>query len=115
MEVNISFYGNEGNARGILIKQSGVTNVEGTVTVYKLIGSYWVYVNSAYKSTTRTLGVSVDFIAESGVQYKAMFEGTAYRGDVGESHTVINYKTCLWYLRKILLRKCFMNKKLFTS
>lgn len=94
IDLVISFYENEGNARGTLTKQSGVTSVEGTVTVYKLVGSDWVYVDSAYKSTTRTLGVSVDFIAESGVQYKAVFEATAYRGDVGESHTITNYKSC---------------------
>ena len=94
MELDISFYGNEGNATGSLTKLSGVTSVEGTVTVYKLVGSDWVYVDSAYKSTTRTLFVSVDFVAESGVQYKAVFEGTAYRGDVGESHTMTKYKTC---------------------
>lgn len=94
VDLVISFDGNEGNARGTLTKQPGVTSVEGTVTVYKLVGSDWVYVDSAYKSTTRTLGVSVDFVAESGVQYKAVFEGTAYRGDVGESHTVTKYKTC---------------------
>ncbi len=94
IDLVISFYGNEGNARGTLTKQSGVTSVEGTVTVYKLVGSDWVYVDSAYKSTTRTLGISVDFVAESGAQYKAVFEATAYRGDVGESHTITKYKTC---------------------
>ena len=94
MDLIISFDGNEGNARGTLIKQSGVTSVEGTVTVYKLVDGDWIYVDSAYKSTTRTLGVSVDFVAESGVQYKAVFEGTAYRGDVGESHTITKYATC---------------------
>ena len=94
MDLVISFYGNEGNATGSLTKQSGVTSVEGTVTVYKLVNGDWVYVDSAYKSTTRTLAVSVDFVAESGVQYKAVFEGTAYRGDVGESHTMTKYKTC---------------------
>lgn len=90
----ISFYGNEGNARGTLTKQSGVTSVEGTVTVYKLVGSEWIYVDSVYDSTTRTLGISVDFAAESGVQYKAVFEATAYRDDVEESHTVTKYATC---------------------
>lgn len=94
MELDISFSGNEGNATGSLVKQSGVTSSEGTVTVYKLVEGDWEYVDSAYKSTTRTLAVSVDFVAESGVEYKAVFEGTAYRGDVGESHTVTKYKTC---------------------
>ena len=94
MDLVISFYGSEGNATGSLTKQSGVTSAEGTVTVYKLVGSAWIYVDSAYKSTTRTLFVSVDFVAESGVQYKAVFEATAYRGDVGESHTMTKYATC---------------------
>lgn len=94
MDLVISFYGNEGNATGSMAKQSGVTKCEGTVTVYKLVGDDWIYVDSAYKSTTRTLAVSVDFVAESGVQYKAVFEGTAYRGTVAESHTMTKYDTC---------------------
>ena len=94
MDLVISFYGNEGNATGSMAKQSGVTKCEGTVTVYKLVGDDWIYVDSAYKSTTRTLALSVDFVAESGVQYKAGFEGTAYRGTAAESHTMTKYDTC---------------------
>ena len=60
-----------------MTKQSGATSVEGTVTVYKLVGSDWVYVDSAYESTKRTLFVSVDFVAESGAQYKAVLEGNS--------------------------------------
>ena len=90
----VSFYGKGSNARGSLTKQSGVTSVESTVTVYKLVGSDWIYADFVYKSTTRTLGVSVNFVAESSMHYKAVFEATAYRGDVGESHTVTKYKIC---------------------
>lgn len=85
---------NNGNATGTLIKQPGATRSEGTLTLYRQVGDNWIYVDSAYKSSTRGLAVSIDFYAESGVQYKAVFEGTAYRGDVGESHTITRYKTC---------------------
>ena len=94
IDLIVGISGNNGNATGTLIRQSGVTKTEGTLTLYKQVGDDWIYVDSAYKSSTRGLAVSIDFYAESGVQYKAVFEGTAYRGDVGESHTITRYKTC---------------------
>lgn len=94
IDLIVGISGNNGNATGTLIKQPGTTRSEGTLTLYRQVGDNWIYVDSAYKSSTRGLAVSIDFYAESGVQYKAVFEGTAYRGDVGESHTITRYKTC---------------------
>ncbi len=94
IDLIVGISGNNGNATGTLIKQPGATRSEGTLTLYRQVGDNWIYVDSAYKSSTRGLAVNIDFYAESGVQYKAVFEGTAYRGDVGESHTITRYKTC---------------------
>ena len=94
VDLVISFYGNEGNAKGTLTKQSDVTSVEGTVTVYRAFANGWIYVDSESKNTTGNLGINVDFTAIGGVEYKIVFEATAYRGDVGESHTVTKYATC---------------------
>ena len=94
IDLIVGISGNNGNATGPLIKQPGATRSEGTLTLYRQVGDNWIYVDSAYKSSTRGLAVSIDFYAESGVRYKAVFEGTAYRGDVGESHTITRYKTC---------------------
>ena len=92
--VDISFSGTNGNATGNITKQDGVTFSEGTVFVYKKVGSEWVYVADAYNSTTRyTLAVSCDFPAQSGVEYKAVFSVTAYRGEDGESHVMETYRT----------------------
>lgn len=94
MDLVVAFLGSAGNASGTLTKQSGVTRVEGTLTVYEFVGNAWVYVDSVYKSTTRNLAISVDFAAVSGVQYKAVFDATAYRGTVGENFVITRYKTC---------------------
>lgn len=94
MDLEISFSGTNGTAAGILTKQSGVTSVEGTVTVYRAFANGWIYVDSESKNTIGNLGINVDFTGISGVEYKVVFEATAYRGDVGESHTVTKYATC---------------------
>lgn len=94
IKLDISFSGSVGTATGTLTKKSGATSCEGTLTLYKQVGSDWIYVDSAYKSSTRTLMVSIEFDAESGVQYKAVFEGTVYRDGGGESQTLTEYKTC---------------------
>ena len=76
-------------------RQSTASSIEGTVTVYKLVGDTWEFVADAYKSTTRvTLAVSVDFEAESGYTYKAEFEVTAYTNGTGESHTATWTEVC---------------------
>ena len=94
-DVDMGFSGTAGTACGTMTKQDGVTFSEGTVFVYKKVGSEWVYVADAYNSTSRyTLAVTCDFTAESGVEYKAVFSVTAYRGEVGESHVAEAYNTC---------------------
>lgn len=95
MNVDIVFDGSASQASGMARRQSTASSIEGTVTVYKLVGDTWEFVADAYKSTTRvSLGVSVDFEAESGYTYKAEFEVTAYTNGTGESHTATWTEVC---------------------
>lgn len=95
MNVDIVFDGSASQASGMARRQSTASSIEGTVTVYKLVGDTWEFVADAYKSTTRvSLGVSVDFEAESGYTYKAEFEVTAYTNGTPESHTATWTEVC---------------------
>ena len=95
MNVDIVFDGSASQASGMARRQSTASSIEGTVTVYKLVGDTWEFVADASKSTTRvSLGVSVDFEAESGYTYKAEFEVTAYTNGTGESHTATWTEVC---------------------
>ena len=95
IELNMSFDGDEGNATGGARKQSTATNIEGTLTVYKLVGNSRVYIADGYaQKSVGTLIVSVDFYAESGATYIGVFEVTAYTGSAAETETVDVTKTC---------------------
>jgi hypothetical protein len=95
MSVSIAFDGTDGIARGIATRQTGVTSMEGTVTLYKYVSSQWVYVNQwSGSSTGYSLIISGSFTGISGVQYKAVFEVTAYSGGSSETATQTAYKTC---------------------
>ncbi len=97
-QLEIAFGGDgglSGTAAGAARRQTTATSIEGTVTVYKNVDGEWVFVNSAYNSTTRmSLGVSCDFEAEKGVEYMAIFDVTAYTGSVGEDFTMDAFRTC---------------------
>lgn len=95
MDCHIAFNVLDGEAGGIAIKKSSASSVEGTLVVYKQNGNSWIYVDEAYKSVTRgTLGVSVDFVAESGVTYKAEWTVTAYTNGVPETVVIEDIQTC---------------------
>lgn len=82
-------------AAGTARRQSTATSIEGTVTVYKLVGDTWEFVTDAYKSTTRvSLGVVASFEAESGYTYKTEFKVTAYTNGTPESHTATWTEVC---------------------
>ena len=88
MNVEMAFNGDASNATGTARKQTTATSIEGTVTVYKLVGDTWEFVADAYKSTTRVT------LAESGYTYKAEFEVTAYTNGTPESHTATWTEVC---------------------
>ena len=91
---DIGFSGTLGTASAAVVRKVGVELLEGTMTLYQNVDGEWSFVDSAYNSATRgSLGVSLPFTAEPGVEYKAVFNVTAYRNGVGESVEKIVYKT----------------------
>lgn len=95
MSTTITFTGTSGIAKGIATRQSGVTSMEGTVTLYKYVSGQWIYVNQwSGSSTGNSLIITGNFTGIGGVQYEAVFELMAYRGDLAESATQTTYKTC---------------------
>ena len=80
---------------GTARKQATAETIVGTLYIYKWNGSYYEYIDevSGFK-TVGTLGLSIDFVAEVGVQYKAVFEVIAYTNGQGEIDSMTYYKTC---------------------
>lgn len=95
MTVDMSFCGTQGNAVGTARKQSTASHIVGTLFLYKWNGSTYEYITEVSGSkTVGTLGLSIDFVAESGVQYLAVFTVAAYTNDIGECHTIEYLQTC---------------------
>ena len=95
IELNMTFDGTSGNATGLARKQSTATDLEGILTVYKIVNGNWIFVNdTSGRKPIGTLGLSVDFYSESGATYIAVFEVTAYTGNAAETETVDVTKTC---------------------
>ena len=96
MDVDMTFYENEGNAVGTARKQSTADDIVGTLFLYKWNGSEYEYITEAsnWRETPGTLAVSIDFEAESGVQYLAIWSVIAYTNDIGEEHTMEYLLTC---------------------
>lgn len=95
MDVDMVFVGNEGSAAGCARKHSTASHIEGHLYIYKWTGSTWEYVGHDEGSkTVGTLGLVVEFIGETGVQYKAVLTVVAYTNGIGEWETVEYHKTC---------------------
>ena len=95
MDVVMAFEGNEGTAVGTARKQSTASNIVGALYLYKWNGSSYEYMDDVWGSkTVGTLSLSIDFDAEVGVQYKAVFVVVAYTDGVGEEETITCYRTC---------------------
>lgn len=93
-DMTFSAAGN-GNAYAIAKKQSTATSISATLTVYKKVGSSYVYIDSV--SGTKTIGsvgLSIDFPCTSGTTYKSVLKVTAYTGSTPESETFEVIKTC---------------------
>ena len=95
MNVDMAFCENDGNATGTARKQSTAQSIVGTLYLYKWNGSEYEYITEASGwKTVGTLSVSIDFEAESGVQYLAVWTVVAYTDDIGEAHTMEYLLTC---------------------
>ena len=87
MDVDMSFVGTQGNASATARKQATADSITGTLYLYKWNGTRYEYIDevSGFK-TVGTLALSIDFVAEVGVQYKAVWDVIAYTDNQGE-HT----------------------------
>ena len=95
MELNVDFVGNEGCAIATARKHSTASHIEGTLYVYKKVGSSWVEIGNTWGTkTVGTLGLAVDFVGETGVQYKAVLTVCAFTNGISEWETVDILKTC---------------------
>lgn len=95
IEVDVNFSSNTGKATATITRIYGVTtSLEATLSVYKKVGSDWTFIDSTSGSSTRTLGLELDFNAESGVTYKAVVDVTAYGNGGSETDTAEKIKTC---------------------
>lgn len=95
LSCNLSLADGNTGATGVATKKSSASSIEGTLVVYEQNGNDWIKVDEAYKSVTRgSLAVQIDFVAESGVTYKAEWTVTAYTNGVGETVVIEDIKTC---------------------
>ena len=95
IEVDVNFLSNTGKATATITRIYGVTTrLEATLSVYKQVGSDWIFIDSTSGSSTRALGLELDFNAESGVTYKAVVDVTAYGNGGSETDTAEKIKTC---------------------
>ncbi len=91
----ITFVGTAGNASGILMGESGTTEMTGSLKVYKETDRGWVFVASDSDSVTGTsMTLSVDFTGVSGGYYKSVFSVTVTRNGVEEAETKTEYAYC---------------------
>ena len=96
MDVDMAFEGTEGTALGTARKQSTAQSIVGTLYLYKWNGSEYEYITEAsnWRETPGTLSVVIDFDAEYGVQYLAIWNVIAYTNDIGEENTMEYLLTC---------------------
>lgn len=95
IDLSINFTGTSGTASVIVDRVFGVTtSIEGTLTVYKKVGSKWVYVDSTTGTSTRTFALELEFTGSKGTTYKAVADITAYGTGGSESESVEKEKTC---------------------
>ena len=95
MDLVMGFYDNEGIVAATARKQSTASHIVGALYLYKWNGSTYEYIDDVWGSkTVGTLAVSIDFVAEKGVQYKAVWVVVAYTDGVGETETITYYETC---------------------
>ena len=95
INLTVNFSGTTGRATATVGRIYGITTeIEGTLTVYEVDGDDWIYIDSTYESSTRSLGIELEFNATSGTEYVAVLDVTAYSETTSDSHTATAYRTC---------------------
>lgn len=92
---DITFNGTNGNATAMITGKPGTTEIIGTVAVYQKVGTKWEYVDQCSDSNEDSyLFLSVDFTAESEVEYKSVLNILVTRNGMNEVETDTTYATC---------------------
>lgn len=95
MDVSLSFSGTTGIAAASVSRiYSVTTQLSGTLTVYEIVNGREVYVDSTSGTSTRSLSLSIEFDGDSGSEYVAVFEVTAYSGSLSESDSAEDRAVC---------------------
>ena len=95
MDITLNFGGSEGSATATARKNPSASHIEGTLYVYKKVGSSWVEVGNTWGSkSVGTLALVVDFACETGVQYKAVLTVCAFTNGISEWETEEIQRTC---------------------
>ena len=95
IDLDMAFSDGVGTVSAAATKKSTSNLIEGTLYLYKSVNGEWIYLNEWYKSKSiGTLGISGDFVCDSGVTYKGVFVVTAYTAGVPETEIVEYCKTC---------------------
>ena len=97
--VNILNLGNDFNFNGVngtstatVMAKPGTTQISGTLTVYKQVGSSWVFVDSeSDTSTTISLTISLDVTGEASGYYKSVFSVSVTRNGSVETDSKTSY------------------------
>lgn len=75
----------EGMADMQVLGKNGVTKIEISIVVYKIVGSELVYVTGDSKTINHRNGyLAVEFTGEHGYEYQADVHIVVYKGTVGE-------------------------------
>jgi len=71
---------------GKVVGLSGISKMNGTLTLYKKVGSNWTYVTTWSGSpTTETLVTSGSTTLQKGYDYKAEYSVSVYRNGIWET------------------------------
>lgn len=90
-----SFDGTSGSAEANLIGRAGVTQITGTIEIYRQSGSSWIYVTEGTKTVySRSFLMSVPVTGIIGKYYRADFTFSVYKDGVEEVITETQYSTC---------------------
>ena len=90
------FSGTNGYASAKITAQSGSTEINASLAVYKQVGNDWVYVDHDSGRTTSGLlyALSLDFQGEPGAYYKAVLNVTVTKNGISENAIKFAYATC---------------------
>lgn len=95
VSTNIVFRGNQGTASATARRTANTDLLEGTLYLYEWEDNDWQYVDSVYGSkSVGSLGLFIDFTAETGVEYKAVWIVTAHDGEYAETETFVHLNVC---------------------